>query len=742
MKKLKINPSLFLFGNCCRFDMEQENSQIKSFPNLISGEESKQAENELSLINITLNDDSKSTDLDLSENDSICKSPRDELIEHLMNLYSRHKLTKIAVEDIAKLMNSVPGASVQIPATIYLLFNEFLSKSKLKVYKYIFCKACEDYTKHDFTKKRELFCELCQVDLKKSDESFIYLQVAPQLERIVSDYFQEIISYREKCSNSTEEMIFDVCNGQLLDSLLRNEHFCSLTFNTDGVSIHGSSKYSLWPLMLVCNFLPPQHRFKERNIIVAGLYYGSTKPYFLKYLEPMAEEFEHLSNEGITVNSECFKFIVTHASLDLSAKSAVQCITQYNGYNSCSYCVHEGEKTTAGVRYTQKTTCDQLRNHSKMMLEIQQALATGNVINGIKGLSAMAGFKHFNLVWSFTIDYMHGVLLGVTKNQLAFWFDTKNHGKQFYITPKQKQIINRRIASIKPCRFISRRIESLDQYKRFKANQYRQFLLYFYPVLDGFLNKKYYNHFRLLSYSVYILLQPKITKNQLMTAKNDLQKYVTDYQSIYGKTQMTMNVHCLTHLVDCVEHMGPLWSYSMFTFESFNGTLKSYGEDSNYVMNQIVEKIAIKSSRSSKCETKKIDHLAHELERLQLQPQESITLRKYGLNDSCKYYAIYNRSSTVFTSKYYTKPRKTVDYFVSTADGIFGKVKYYLEQNNTSYALIEEFTVEKELDQFIEVISTTQLSIRAVAHILDKHIFMTFGMKNIIVKRPNMFEPN
>ena len=36
-----------------------------------------------------------------------------------------------------------------------------------------------------------------------------------------------------------------------------------------------------------------------------------------------------------------------------------------------------------------------------------------------------------------------------------------------------------------------------------------------------------------------------------------------------------MNVHLLCHLVDCVTNWGPLWAYSCFTFESFNGQLKS-----------------------------------------------------------------------------------------------------------------------------------------------------------------------
>lgn len=41
-----------------------------------------------------------------------------------------------------------------------------------------------------------------------------------------------------------------------------------------------------------------------------------------------------------------------------------------------------------------------------------------------------------------------------------------------------------------------------------------------------------------------------------------------------GKSSCTMNVHLLSHLVDCVERLGPLWAYCAFPFEGRNGDLK------------------------------------------------------------------------------------------------------------------------------------------------------------------------
>lgn len=144
-------------------------------------------------------------------------------------------------------------------------------------------------------------------------------------------------------------------------------------------------------------------------MITAGLFYDVNKPDFHKYLEPIVQEFEKLTIDGVVFNSENFRFIVTHSTVDLPCKSALQCIVQYNGYSACSYCEHPGEKTSVGVRYTvQNSQSNPLRSHSKMISTIQKVLKTGKTINGVKGLSPMVGFQFFDLINSFVIDYMHG----------------------------------------------------------------------------------------------------------------------------------------------------------------------------------------------------------------------------------------------------------------------------------------------------------------------------------------------
>ena len=52
---------------------------------------------------------------------------------------------------------------------------------------------------------------------------------------------------------------------------------------------------------------------------------------------------------------------------------------------------------------------------------------------GYKGFPVLAGHQPFHAVKGMVTDYMHCVLLGVTKTLLKLWMDTGNCEKGFYI---------------------------------------------------------------------------------------------------------------------------------------------------------------------------------------------------------------------------------------------------------------------------------------------------------------------
>lgn len=54
-------------------------------------------------------------------------------------------------------------------------------------------------------------------------------------------------------------------------------------------------------------------------------------------------------------------------------------------------------------------------------------------VEGVKGVSALAAVPNFDPVWGYPVDYMHCVLLGVTRQITELLVASSNSECQFYI---------------------------------------------------------------------------------------------------------------------------------------------------------------------------------------------------------------------------------------------------------------------------------------------------------------------
>ena len=87
------------------------------------------------------------------------------------------------------------------------------------------------------------------------------------------------------------------CNPGILDF----QHNVSLLWNTDGVHVFKSSKFSIWPLSFVINEFPFGKRTKRENMLFAGLSFGDTKPFMLTFLQPFHSSLRKLETEGVVI---------------------------------------------------------------------------------------------------------------------------------------------------------------------------------------------------------------------------------------------------------------------------------------------------------------------------------------------------------------------------------------------------------------------------------------------------------
>ena len=79
-----------------------------------------------------------------------------------------------------------------------------------------------------------------------------------------------------------------------------------------------------------------------------------------------------------------------------------------------------------------------------------------------------------------------------------------------------------------------------------------------------------------LHVSIVMLSSPSLVRNQenVNYAGRLINDFIFKFQSIYGKGNVTFNVHALSHLAKDVLKYGPLDSYSAYPFESYLCAIK------------------------------------------------------------------------------------------------------------------------------------------------------------------------
>ena len=118
----------------------------------------------------------------------------------------------------------------------------------------------------------------------------------------------------------------------------------------------------------------------------------------------------------------------------------------------------------------------------------------------------------------------------------------------------------------------SRQPRSLKDLDRWKATEFRQFLLYTGSiVLQDIISDNAYEHFLALSVTLTILLRSddQMRCQYLNYTRDPIQHFVYNSKYLYGNTFTVYNIHNLLHLPDdCFYHSSSLNAISCFPFEN------------------------------------------------------------------------------------------------------------------------------------------------------------------------------
>lgn len=690
----------------------------------------------------------------------ICFS--DKNTRRAVSFYSDTNISVRNLTRTAQLLNESLGSSFHVPTS-----HKKLLKSVDPCYQFelhIKCTTCKIYTSTESPNHKTVLCAKCQKVLRKEKMNyFVYIPFEQQIRSMIQKNLNQIIEYNKKFANESS-IIIDVQSSNVHKKIAAkhpNSVILSLVLNTDGANVYNSTNKSVWPIQLYQNYLPPSVRYIPENILVIGLSFGIGKPDVKQLILPFAKECRQIfTNNGLKfMHSDqdiIFLPMVTHVCCDIPARAMVQEMVAFNGYDACCYCDHPGVivKSESGkkskvVRYVNRQNLKPRAhaNVSEIMLRLSQR-NDPDPICGIKSVSCMAGFKYFDMVDGYCVDYMHCALLGLVKMLLKFWLDPPYFKKPFHINEENANILDARLLSIRPTSEISRKPRSLRDRKHYKANEYRSLLLYYLRFcLSGILNMNYVHHFQLLSAAIYILLKEKVTHDEIAKAEEMLIEFADEFETLYGIDSTTMNIHLLRHIPNAVRNLGPLWAQSAFGFEANNGVLLKSANGNNNVSEEITKKYILRrtllqtqySQRNLDCEP--LNFTGNKIV-IELTLSEQRDFETHGIAVVDSRIGAWTRmkfNGRIYTSLKYIKT-KSIDYFVVFSDETFGVIHFFFKYNNIGYVYYEKFKTCSETDHLIEVQSTSSFLIEEIENITEKLIFMEINNRKYVTRIPNHYE--
>ncbi|KAK9687290.1 hypothetical protein QE152_g36557 [Popillia japonica] len=386
-----------------------------------------------------------------------------------------------------------------------------------------------------------------ELDINRSDNFLIKLKhwaisntsvphsAITELLHILSPYHPELpLDCRTLLKTPTQISTKQLDNGSychfglsnyLKCSFLPNSQFESdtikISFNIDGLPLFRSSNIQFWPILgLIKDTVCPP--------FVLGIFCGNAKPKPLSlFLEDFIDELSNLTQNGFDYKRKQYKVQIHSFVCDAPARAYLKCIKSHSGYSSCERCTVHGEYLKGRVIF---------RNISHFKrtdeLFIAQDDEDGEYLKG-----------------RFPTDYMHCVCLGVMRKLLCSWV---GGNLKVRLSSNAVNSISNKLVALKdfiPIE-INRKPRTLRELPRFKATEFRTFLLYLGPlVLKNIVDVAVYEHFLLLHVGMAILLSKKhLHSLGYDLANNILTTFVVHSEKLYNSEFLVYNVHALTPL--------------------------------------------------------------------------------------------------------------------------------------------------------------------------------------------------
>ncbi|XP_051176342.1 uncharacterized protein LOC127291318 isoform X3 [Leptopilina boulardi] len=419
-----------------------------------------------------------------------------EVLEMLYGYFIQFSLGEKARLKLIEVIKILAGPTFKNLNVSNYIINKNIDPPEDKIIYHYYCNNCEKEILFSSVKsgikKHKRTCTKCETSAEiglTNPSYFLSLNFEYQLQLLmqnkdVSKYlWQKVTSNIEDRGNTSN--ITDIQSSGLYRRTA--EKFpTTITYNlsTDGAPLSSSkvSPRSFWPLTVIINDLPPEIRFKY--VILVGIMVVSKEPrpdLMNLFIDQFKEQARVLHEKGMKFKfkiddiERTITFTLLCIIADSVARAVLQCRMQFNSYCSCSYCYIIG-LFCKSVKFPFVGSCCALRTHDSHMNDVKLAEKEGKVVNGVKGRSSFCNFPNVDMVLSFSLDFMHNGVLGITEQM---WDLMRSK-----LTKAQRADVDSLLTKIQPPHEVHRIPGKLCKTSLWKATHWKAYMLYYsIPVL-------------------------------------------------------------------------------------------------------------------------------------------------------------------------------------------------------------------------------------------------------------------
>lgn len=365
-------------------------------------------------------------------------------------------------------------------------------------------------------------------------------------------------------------------------------------FNTDGATLDKSGNIVLWPIQCKIANIP------NTKPEVVGVYRGSKKPSSAsQFFKIFVADIKYVTENGIWHENIKFSVSLRCFVADTPARAFILNHKNHIATNPCSKCIVTGQYYRDRMVYTSLNNISRTDRNYKLQVDEEHH----------KGPSPLSDLT-FGMVSQVPFEPMHLLYLGVMKKCFQAWIDGK-FSKLSKLSGHSLRTASLRLETLRQyCpRDFARRPRGLGAYKRFKATENRQFLLYTgVVVMFGILDEDVLLHFILLHAAIRSLSCKRESQN-FQFAHLALRTYVEKCEAIYGIAFFSYNIHGLLHIVEDAKRFGPLDAYSAFPYENNMSVFRKYCRKPHLPLQQI----ANRQAEQNRCRSVIVDNSSIEM---------------------------------------------------------------------------------------------------------------------------------